>query len=57
MKNILLTLIVSVSLTSCVIEDNGCDTYVVETFSHYEYDTFGVAYEVFVEEVVTDCYY
>ena len=57
MRKMLYTAALGLLLTSCVIEDNGCDTYVIETFSHYEYDTFGVAYEVYAEEVVTDCYY
>ena len=57
MKKILLAVIGGILLSSCVIEDNGCDTYVVHRFSHYEYDEFGREYEVTVPEVVTDCYY
>ena len=54
---LLLGLLTAITMSSCTIADNGCDTYVIENFSHYEYDAYGTAYEVYFEEVVTECYY
>ena len=57
MKKILLTIIGGILLSSCTIEDNGCDTYVVEDVIGVEYDEFGIAYDIIDRRVVTDCYY
>ena len=50
-------ILLGLSLTSCVIEDNGCDTYIQEVVVYEYYDGYGRLIQETERQAVTECYY